>query len=237
MRILVATRKGVFMTKCSTADINMQEYVILLHGLARSERSLRKLALALEKRGYRCINYSYPSTKHDIATLAEVAVAEALSLCGDATKIHFVTHSMGGILVRQYLSQHHIDNLARVVMLGPPNRGSEVVDRLQNMPGFKLINGPAGIQLGTEAMSIPNRLGNAHFELGIIAGTRSINVILSTMLPGPNDGKVSVERTKLEGMKDHIILPVTHPLMMNNALVIEQTVHFLKHGVFNHSES
>ncbi|QYK00196.1 esterase/lipase family protein [Shewanella psychrotolerans] len=222
------------MTKCSTADTNMQEYVILLHGLARSERSLRKLALALEKRGYRCINHSYPSTKHDIATLADVAVAEALSLCGDARKINFVTHSMGGILVRQYLSQHHIDNLGRVVMLGPPNQGSEVVDTLHNVPGFRFINGPAGMQLGTEAMSVPNRLGDVNFELGVIAGTRSINILLSTMLPKPNDGKVSVERTKLAGMKDHIALPVTHPLMMNNAKVIEQTVHFLVHGVFNH---
>ncbi|QYJ84918.1 alpha/beta hydrolase [Shewanella mesophila] len=223
------------MEECSTADTNMQEYVILLHGLARTERSLSKLAIAIEKHGYRCINHSYPSTKHDIATLAEVAVAEALSLCGDATKIHFVTHSMGGILVRQYLSRRPIKNLARVVMLGPPNRGSEVVDTLRNVPGFKLINGPAGTQLGTEEMSVPNSLGRANFELGIIAGTRSINLLLSTMLPGPNDGKVSVERTKLAGMKDHIALPVTHPLMMNNALVIEQTVHFLKYGVFNHN--
>lgn len=222
------------MAKLSTHDTCVQECVILLHGLARTKRSLGKLTIAIEKHGYRCINHSYPSTKHDIVTLADVAVAEALSLCGDAQKIHFVTHSMGGILVRQYLNQHYIENLGRVVMLGPPNRGSEVVDTLHNVPGFKLINGPAGMQLGTAEMSIPNRLGCANFELGVIAGTRSINIVLSTMLPTPNDGKVSVEGTKLKGMKDHIALPVSHPLMMNNARVIEQTLYFLRHGVFQH---
>lgn len=117
-------------------------------------------------------------------------------------------------------------------MLGPPNQGSQVVDNLKNMPGFKLINGPAGMQLGTEATSIPNKLGGAMFDVGVIAGNRSINFILSTMLPGDNDGKVTVANTKLEGMKDHITLPVTHPLMMNNPRVIKQTKHFLAHGKF-----
>jgi len=117
-------------------------------------------------------------------------------------------------------------------MLGPPNQGSEVVDTLHNMPGYELINGPAGHQLGTDIESIPNKLGPADFELGIIAGTRSINLILSTMLPSTDDGKVTVENTKLEGMKEHIALPVTHPFMMKNQDVIEQVIHFLKSGSF-----
>lgn len=210
-----------------------KECVVLLHGLARSASSLNKLAAALDKHGYHCINYNYPSTQADIPTLAEQAITAALSQCPNALTVHFVTHSMGGILVRQYLSQHTVDNLGRVVMLGPPNQGSEVVDTLRDMPGFQLINGPAGMQLGSDKMSVPNRLGPANFELGVIAGTRSINWILSTMLPKPDDGKVSVQSTKLEGMSDHISLPVTHPLMMNNPQVIAQTLHFLTYGEFS----
>jgi len=189
----------------------------------------------LEGEGYQTVNVSYPSTKHNIAQLAEDAIGDALNQCSMCTTIHFVTHSMGGILVRQYLNAHSVKNLGRVVMLGPPNQGSQVVDTLKNIPGFKMINGPAGMQLGTEDMSIPNTLGPAHFELGVIAGTRSINLILSTMLPKPDDGKVSVENTKLDGMADHIALPVTHPFMMNNKKVIRQVLCFLKNGSFQKS--
>ncbi len=139
---------------------------------------------------------------------------------------------MGGILVRQYLSNHSIPNLAHVVMLGPPNKGSEVVDKLKGVPGFHFINGDAGLQLGTSEMSVPpNRLGPAEFDVGIIAGTDSINLILSLLIPGRDDGKVSVERTKLEGMNDHITMETSHPpFMMKNKKVIAQVIHYLKNG-------
>ncbi len=209
------------------------EYVILLHGLARSDKSFRKLASVLNKKGYHTINCGYPSRKYCIDALAQNAISDALSHCPEGSKINFVTHSMGGILVRQYLSTNVIENLGRVVMLGPPNKGSQVVDSLRFVPGFKLFNGPAGIQLGTEIDSVPNKLGAANFDLGIIAGTRSINLILSMMLPNQNDGKVSVENTKLAGMKDHICLPVTHPFMMKNNKAINQVLHYLSHGQFS----
>lgn len=215
-----------------STQLMANECVILLHGLARSDGSMKTMAMELTNAGYTAINYDYPSTQHPVDKLADDAISEALSMCSEQSTIHFVTHSMGGILVRQYLSQHTIDNLGRVVMLGPPNKGSEVVDTLHNMPGYELINGPAGHQLGTDTESIPNQLGPADFELGIIAGTRSINLILSTMLPSTDDGKVTVENTKLDGMKDHISLPVTHPFMMKNQEVIEQVIHFLKSGTF-----
>jgi hypothetical protein len=117
-------------------------------------------------------------------------------------------------------------------MLGPPNQGSEVVDNLKNTPGFELLNGPAGMQLGTRTTDIPKTLGPANFELGVIAGTQSINLILSSFLPNPDDGKVSVESTKVDGMHDFVALPTTHPFMMKNDAVINQTVYFLKHGKF-----
>ncbi|OUR92764.1 alpha/beta hydrolase [Gammaproteobacteria bacterium 42_54_T18] len=210
-----------------------QDYVILLHGLARNARSMNVMVSELKRAGFGTVNYDYPSTKHSIELLANDVITDAISLCPSGAKIHFVTHSMGGILVRQYLSQKTIQNMGRVVMLGPPNKGSQVVDRLGSVPGYAWFNGPAGRQLGTGSESIPNSLRGVDFELGIIAGTRSINLLLSTMLPKPNDGKVSVENTKLTGMADHIVLPVTHPFIMKNKGVILQVIHFLKCGSFN----
>ena len=213
--------------------ISRPDSVILLHGLARSDRSMNKLQQALLQKGYRVHNVSYASTRNNIEKLAEEAIGPALKLCPKAQKLHFVTHSLGGILVRQYLLHHQIDNLGRVVMLGPPNHGTEVVDKLRDFPGFRFINGEAGLELGTGESSVPNKLGAANFDLGIIAGTRSINLILSRMIPGTDDGKVSVENTRLEGMHDHLQMKVTHPFMMRNAKVIEQVIHYLESGRFS----
>jgi len=193
---------------------------------------MEKLALALDDAGYFTINTDYPSTKHHIEKLANDTISQALAQCPKGTTVNFVTHSMGGILVRQYLSDHNIDNMGRVIMLAPPNKGSHVVDNLYDVPGYKFINGPAGLELGTQEMSIPNKLGSVDFELGIIAGTRSVNPLFSLMLPNPDDGTVSVESTKVDGMADHIELPVTHTFMMNNKAVISQVIHFLQNGTF-----
>jgi pimeloyl-ACP methyl ester carboxylesterase len=214
------------------SEVVKNQAVILLHGLARNASSMHKLEKALIEHGYEVVNVDYPSTKHDIESLAEWSIGNAIKAVQRQNKIHFVTHSMGGILVRQFLSQHAMQNLGRVVMMGPPNSGSEVVDILQNLPGFKTVNGPAGLQLSATKEGLPNQLGAANFEVGIIAGSRSINLVLSTMLPEPNDGKVSVESSKLEGMADHVTLPVTHTFMMRNPAVIQQVIAFLKNGAF-----
>ena len=193
---------------------------------------MKKLDIELQKENFQTVNVDYPSRDYSIEELAEIAISPALELCSNPDEIHFVTHSLGGILVRQYLSNHKIPNLGRVVMLGPPNKGSEVVDKMKNVPGFHFINGDAGMQLGTGEMSVPNKLGPAEFDVGIIAGTESINLILSLIIPSTDDGKVSVERTKLEGMNDHIEMETSHPFMMKNKRVIAQVIHYLKHGNF-----
>jgi len=210
--------------------------VILLHGLARTASSMEKLQGKLEQADYLVVNVDYDSRKHPIPTLADMAISEGLQECRykNVKRINFVTHSLGGILVRQYLINKKIPELHRVVMLGPPNQGSEVVDTLRDMPGFEALNGPAGMQLGTTSTDVPRRLGPVNFELGVIAGTQSINLILSSYLPGTDDGKVTLKSAQVEGMKDFIALPVTHPMMMRNTRVIAQTLRFLRQGNFLH---
>ncbi|MBL4682714.1 MAG: hypothetical protein JKY88_18615 [Pseudomonadales bacterium] len=210
--------------------------IILLHGLARTENSMTDMQDALTEQGYKVVNLGYPSRHYPIEILASKAINRALASCGSNIEIHFVTHSMGGILVRQYLDQNEIPLLNHVVMMAPPNKGSEVVDALGGFLGYKLLNGDAGLQLGTDENSIPNTLGSADFDLGIIAGTNSINFILSSIIPGEDDGKVSVKRTRLVGMNDHITMPVTHTFMMNNKQVISQVIHYLKEGEFKHGD-
>lgn len=209
------------------------ECVILLHGLARSAHSMDKIAQRLTDEGYRVLNIDYPSRAYSIEELAEQTITDALAQCGDLP-VSFVTHSMGGILVRQFLSNHSIENLNKVVMLGSPNKGTEIVDKLSHLPGFSFVNGEAGAQLGTGALSLPNQLGKANFDVGIIAGTQSINLILSSLIPDTDDGKVSVESTKVDGMNDHIEMPTTHVFMMRNDDVIKQVICYLKQGKFNH---
>ena len=213
---------------------NKNECVILLHGLARSSRSFSVMETALNEAGYHVVNVNYPSRKQTIERLAENYVTKAIEECRlvQPKRIHFVTHSMGGILVRYYLANHSLDNLGHVVMLSPPNQGSEVVDKLAGFPGFYAFNGPAGQQLGTSAKSLPNKLGPVDYSVGVITGNRSINLMLSRFIPGDDDGKVSVERAKVAGMSDYLIVPHTHPMIMSSKDVIFQTINYLRNGKF-----
>lgn len=209
--------------------------VVLLHGLARTANSMEKMELGLNKAGFETANIAYPSRKKTVEQLASIAVPQGLDVCRskpDTERIHFVTHSLGGILVRQYLDEHDVDDLGRVVMLGPPNQGSEAVEGLGGVPGFDWLNGPAGRQLGKGVDSVPLQLGPADFELGIIAGNRTIDPITSSVLENPDDGRVSVADTRLEGMDDFIVVEHSHAFIMRKRKPIELTVRFLKTGSF-----
>ncbi len=214
----------------------MSEYVVLLHGIRRSAEIMGKLEAHLTKLGYDVFNETYPSTDHEIEVLAEHVYEQIQKACPDTSKkIHFVTHSMGGIVARIMIDRFDFDNLGRVVMIAPPNKGSEVVDFLQRYTIFHKMFGPAGKQLGTCERSIVHQLRDADFELGIIAGDKTLDPWFSWfILPGVGDGKVTIESTKMAGMKDHIILPSSHPRLPQKEETLQQVEYFLTHGHFLH---
>ncbi|BBO74859.1 acetyltransferase [Desulfosarcina widdelii] len=233
----------IFVCCCATAfsaemivpDKTPTAHVILLHGMGRSCRSMSKMAGYLADSGYAVVNLDYPSTGADIETLSLGVVAEAVETCrskNPEAPIHFVTHSLGGILVRHYLQNHSLPPGSRVVMLSPPNRGSEIADLLKEFFLYRWVMGPAGQQLGTSADALPIRLEPVDVPVGIITGGRSLEPWFSIRMPGPDDGKVSVASARLPEMADFLVVHRSHGFIMNGPEVIEQTIHFLRHGKF-----
>jgi triacylglycerol lipase len=200
----------------------------MLHGLGRSTNTLWIAEQFFAARDYEVYRLAYPSTKKDLDQLGEQIRKEAQGLC--PTTPNFLTNSMGGIILRVIKSTHPDFAVARVVMLGPPNHSSEIVDEWGDWKLFVQLNGPAGALLGRDG--IVAELPNVDFDLGTIAGSRSLNPYYSYLITGPDDGKVSIEATKVTGMKDHIVLPVTHTFMMNSAEVLNQALHFFQNGYF-----
>lgn len=217
------------------------ETVVLLHGLGRSPLAMAGLARFLRRQGYCVVNQGYPSRLHSIPELCRQLLHDLLPQLANAHRIHFVTHSLGGILLRYGLQHWQLPRhkLGRAVMLAPPNQGSEVVDQLRRWPLISRLMGPAFLQLGTDPQSIPLQLlqrENDHLpiEVGVIAGTRSIDPWSQYWLRGENDGKVTVSRSRHPAMKDFCVLAVTHTFIMNDHDVRQQIVQFLRQGVFNH---
>lgn len=204
--------------------------VVLVHGLARGPGSFLVMEQALRRAGFDTVRVGYPSTEAPVEQLS-TAIGTGVAACaarGGAT--HVVTHSMGAILLRHWMGDpaHVIDG--RAVLLGPPNEGSELVDKLGDLAPFQWVNGPAGLQLGTDGL--PLELGTVTAPFAVIAGTSTLNPITSAMIPGGDDGKVAVRATLLRGASAVRVLPVTHTFMMNDPRVIRHVITFLQTGDF-----
>ena len=211
-----------------------QDGVVLLHGMSRTSRSFRKMQAALEAAGFATLNQDYASRRKALEALADDIHPAVVGFAnGIDGSVHFVCHSMGGLLARVYLARYRPQRLGRVVMLGTPNGGSEIADRLKDFTAYRAFFGPAGQQLGTlRDAAIDAILPSVDYSVGIIAGNRSIYPISSFVLPKPHDGRVSVENTGIDGMADHIVVGTSHPWLVRNREAIAQTIAFLSDGRF-----
>jgi len=216
------------------AEVASERCAVLLHGLARTSGSMNKLSGELNAAGWSTANVDYPSREYPIAELAPAAVGQGVASCRGmgATRIDAITHSLGGILLRKYLTENDIPEFGRGVLLGPPNHGSEVVDNLGDVPGFAAFNGPAGLELSTADDSVPNTLGAIEKDVAIIAGSTSINLVLSNFIPNPDDGKVSAASARLDGMCAMLLIPVSHPFLMKDELAMGNAIAYLSTGKF-----
>lgn len=193
---------------------------------------MSRLADTLNQAGYAVANIDYPSTEADPDELAAILGVAVESCCSHAQRVHFVTHSLGGIVARAYLAENRPANLGRVVMIAPPNRGSEIVDLLGGLRLFRRLFGPTAVALRTGDSGLTQALPPVDYEVGVIAGDRPVNPLGAFVIPGADDGAVSVEGTKLEGMTDFITVHRSHSFIAGAPEVGRQTVHFLRDGAF-----
>ena len=212
------------------------ETVVLLHGVAMPALEMHPDARALAAAGYRVINLPYPSRSFTIEQLAHDYLPAQLHACGAdaAPRLHFVAHSMGGLVVRLYLQEHKPANLGRVVLLAPPNAGSPVADRLNRSALCRWLIGPNLARLGTStAAALAPKLAPPDYEVGIIAGNTSINPVFSHWQNGASDGAVSVDSARLAGARDFLVVPYSHTLMLWHEATAAQVLAFLRTGRFS----
>jgi pimeloyl-ACP methyl ester carboxylesterase len=223
-------------TPAGTEAVGPSEAVVLIHGLGRSARAMAPLAERLRAAGFDAFNLDYPSREADPATLVDGLAIQIADCCASAPRLHFVGHSLGGILARAYVDRRQPANLGRMVLLSPPSRGSQIVDQLGDTWIFGTVMGPSAELLGTDGESFPLSLPTPDFELGIIAATESINPVGSVMIPGEDDGMVAVCNMVVEGMTDFITVDQNHAFVMRGREVAEQTILFLREGRFSEDE-
>lgn len=218
-----------------------KEAVILLHGIGHSRLNMAGIARVSRREGFAVQNISYPSLRMNISGLACYLgeKLEGSSFWASADKVHFIAHSMGGLVAQKYLTslpEEYRPKIGRLVMLGTPNGGSEVADYMTCFPPYRWIYGPAGMELTTEARAMA--LPTPYYDTGVIAGTSNRMFFIANRLvdwKSPvHDGRVTVESTKTPSMKDHIAIPVSHSLMAWSRAVQDQTIYFLRNGAFKH---
>lgn len=236
--LIAIVMSGCARSEASTTTYNADdELVVLAHGLGRSDVAMWRFAQRLEKAGYKVCRLDYSSIGESVENVLSESEKQITTCVANAPKVHFVGHSLGGLVIRGYL-QDNLEKLDKniigeVVLIGTPNKGSEVADHLGDSWLMKL-GGGIGNALKTGKDSLGNKLTELNVNIGIIAGTKASNLTKKTF-KGPNDGLVSVESTKLASMSDFIEIYVSHSQMRYNSEVAKQTIHFLQKGTFDHA--
>lgn len=207
--------------------------VMLIHGLGRSAGAFTEMEDALRREGYETASVNYPSTRQGIAAHAD-NLHEIIDSLDGVELLSFVTHSLGGLVIRDLLARD--DNwrreikVHRAVMIAPPNQGSQLADRLKELPAYQWLTGESGQGLTSEAAS---KLPIPDVEFGIIAGGRGNDLGFNPLLPGDDDGFVAVDETRLDGARDFLLIPTTHGLVDDHPKTIDATITFLRDGRFN----
>ncbi len=211
-----------------------QPKVVLLHGLWRSMESMDSLASVLYEQGFDTLNIPYPSFRKDLPALTQEVNQILDHYLDKGEAVHFVTHSMGGIILRCLLSQKNSHfSLASSVMLAPPNQGSEIIDWLQGKVVGRAVLGPGGMRMSTRDISKWVPAFNEQIPLGVLMGNRPLIPFFKKLLSEDNDGIVSAQKGKLDDGEEFKILPVDHTLIMTDSRVSEAVIHFLKRGNFD----
>ena len=210
-----------------------QRWVILLHGMLRTPRSMSMIERALSQNGYRVLNFGYPSRSESIKSIAKrLHRTIGKTVPRDVHSVNFVTHSLGTIVVRYYLSRYRVNGLKRFVMIAPPNKGSEWARILDRLPLYRWFLGIAGQEIKHFPDSLPQILPQPPCEFGVIAGGWGNSTGINPFIPGDDDGTVRVSETKLEGMKDFILIRGQHSTLLMQKRVIDNVIAFLGTGKF-----
>jgi triacylglycerol lipase len=217
-------------------DNAIPETVVLLHGLARTPRSMLGAGLWFQRAGFQVAYVGYPSRKTGIAEAVRSHVAPKLAEIAarrGAGRIHFITHSLGGIVFRAWAAGYAENYpLGRAVLLAPPNQGSEIVDRLGGWFVARQIMGPVLQELGTGENSTPRRLGAVPAETGVIMGDQANLPFFRQWLGPESDGVVTVKGGRVEGIQDFLVVPAGHTWIMWRPGVLAAAEHFIRHGRF-----
>lgn len=237
--LLFAALGSLLAPAAFAAEAKEPQCAVLLHGIGMRGFVMGRLEKALRAEGYRVVNVTYPSREMPFEQLVGEYLAGVLKEhdVARAPRLDFVTHSMGSLLVRKLIQDARPANLGRVVMIGPPNHGSTVADWVAQNRLLGAFMGENLVRLGTGEDAITRTLGPADFEVGIIAGEVAINPVFAQILGGKNDGAVTVDSARLDGMRDFIVVPYSHTMMLWREEVIAQTLAFLRDGKFKPVET
>lgn len=244
MKKIIIGALTILLIACSGASdsvndqVHNNELVVLAHGLGRSDTAMWRFTQRLEGTGYQVCTLDYSSIGKSVQTVLSSTTFQIDSCTTkfQVEKIHFIGHSLGGLVIRSYLQNHknfiHSKHLGEVVLIGTPNKGSELADYYDDS-WLMEIGGGVSKALVTGEKSLGNQLEELDINIGVIAGTASLS-FTNDVFNGPNDGLVSVESTKLNNMGDFITIDVGHSSMRYNAEVAAQSIYFLQNGNFKH---